>query len=275
MKCKLCGAEIPDDAVFCPVCGGNLQSRRCVNCGEVIDEDATFCPFCGAAQPHEHDEHAGADNQGYELLQDLGIVDGNAGGGSEPEADASSQNAPEPPAPQPESMTPEEKKRDNKVYWIAGVVGFLTLTVAILLIAFRAELGIDIFGGHDRGEIIDRHGYNSYEYSGDSYEETSAPPEEVSAASATTSDVEFYSSSDVTDYLMGKTFMCGDVPLRFASEGVYFKNQLITGPITVDDYSGSTATVESTFLHDGSTKVFRIDASNGSVTDPAGTVYFY
>ncbi len=148
MKCKFCGNEIPNDAVFCPVCGGDLsQSRRCVNCGEIIENDAAFCPFCGAAQPQEQM------GQGQANASQGGV--GIDAGGTAPGYDASGQNAPGAYNAQPLGMTPQEKKRDNKIYWIAGGAGFLLLVVAVLLIVFRA----DIFGGHD---IIDRHDDISY-----------------------------------------------------------------------------------------------------------------
>ena len=52
MKCKYCGAEVPDGSKFCPSCGKDLSNvRKCVKCGEIIDDDATFCPHCGAEQP--------------------------------------------------------------------------------------------------------------------------------------------------------------------------------------------------------------------------------
>lgn len=54
MRCKFCGAEIPDGTNFCPNCGKDLSKlRRCVKCGEMIDDDATFCPFCGTQQPRQ------------------------------------------------------------------------------------------------------------------------------------------------------------------------------------------------------------------------------
>ena len=52
MKCKYCGAEVPNDTSFCPNCGKDLSKlKKCVKCGEIIDDDATFCPHCGAEQP--------------------------------------------------------------------------------------------------------------------------------------------------------------------------------------------------------------------------------
>ncbi len=52
MKCKYCGAELPNGTNFCTNCGKDLRNlRKCVKCGEIIDDDATFCPFCGTEQP--------------------------------------------------------------------------------------------------------------------------------------------------------------------------------------------------------------------------------
>lgn len=52
MKCKYCGAELPNGTNFCTNCGRDLRNlRKCVKCGEIIDDDATFCPFCGTEQP--------------------------------------------------------------------------------------------------------------------------------------------------------------------------------------------------------------------------------
>ena len=52
MNCKYCGAELPNDARFCPSCGKDLSNlRTCVKCGKIIDDDAIFCPYCGAEQP--------------------------------------------------------------------------------------------------------------------------------------------------------------------------------------------------------------------------------
>ena len=59
MRCKFCGAEIPDGTNFCPNCGKDLSKlRRCVKCGEMIDDDATFCPFCGTQQPRQQQAQA-------------------------------------------------------------------------------------------------------------------------------------------------------------------------------------------------------------------------
>jgi predicted amidophosphoribosyltransferase len=61
--CAKCGSEINEDAIFCPVCGINLELKKqeesfaeteeidesvCANCGNEITENATFCSICGA-----------------------------------------------------------------------------------------------------------------------------------------------------------------------------------------------------------------------------------
>ncbi len=51
MICKLCKAEIPDDAVFCPECGGKIEIpvaeeplvKKCPQCGEANSPEAKFC----------------------------------------------------------------------------------------------------------------------------------------------------------------------------------------------------------------------------------------
>ncbi len=57
--CDKCGAEIPVDAVFCPVCGQKKElkeaetalpegMRQCPTCGCLIRDEAKFCVKCGA-----------------------------------------------------------------------------------------------------------------------------------------------------------------------------------------------------------------------------------
>lgn len=76
MYCCQCGKEVPDQAKFCPSCGGTIPAVAvhnepepspappprqnptpvqanptvfCRSCGKQIHEKATVCPFCGAA----------------------------------------------------------------------------------------------------------------------------------------------------------------------------------------------------------------------------------
>ncbi len=54
LKCKNCGSEVNQNALFCQVCGAKVEKivkplkRTCPNCGEEIDDSTTFCPECGA-----------------------------------------------------------------------------------------------------------------------------------------------------------------------------------------------------------------------------------
>lgn len=50
--CLECGAEIPEGARFCGICGtpiGGKTHRQniCAKCGSALDEDAAFCGNCG------------------------------------------------------------------------------------------------------------------------------------------------------------------------------------------------------------------------------------
>lgn len=46
MKCKICGAELAEDAKFCSQCGAKIM--KCSSCGTVLEENAKFCSQCGA-----------------------------------------------------------------------------------------------------------------------------------------------------------------------------------------------------------------------------------
>lgn len=61
--CKNCGAEIKDDAKFCPDCGTKINEIQeeeeinyCENCGNKLTEEDEFCSECGTdlknPQPH-------------------------------------------------------------------------------------------------------------------------------------------------------------------------------------------------------------------------------
>ena len=49
MKCKNCGAELQDGAVFCRECGTKVDKKKfCRECGSELAEGVKFCPNCGA-----------------------------------------------------------------------------------------------------------------------------------------------------------------------------------------------------------------------------------
>lgn len=46
-NCVECGAELPQDAKFCPDCGEKVsREERCI-CGYILKENYKFCPKCG------------------------------------------------------------------------------------------------------------------------------------------------------------------------------------------------------------------------------------
>lgn len=51
MICRRCGAESPEGAKVCMMCGTPFSGQRiCNNCGAIIDPDAAFCAKCGKRQ---------------------------------------------------------------------------------------------------------------------------------------------------------------------------------------------------------------------------------
>lgn len=115
MKCRYCGAEIPDDSAFCPNCGKKIEKvRRCVKCGEVIDDDATFCPFCGTQQPRQQQAQTEQTEQNKQPMP------------QRPTQQKLSQS------PQPISETPTyEEHTDSSNKWIWIVVAAVVAVFAI------------------------------------------------------------------------------------------------------------------------------------------------
>ena len=77
MKCTTCGASIPENALFCTVCGAKVQPQQqpkpkqtspaqtCRQCGAVIPEGNLFCTACGAkAQPQQQPRPAAVPRPG-------------------------------------------------------------------------------------------------------------------------------------------------------------------------------------------------------------------
>lgn len=49
--CKTCGAELAENAKFCPKCGSKIEPKQfCSSCGAELQPNAKFCPKCGSNQ---------------------------------------------------------------------------------------------------------------------------------------------------------------------------------------------------------------------------------
>jgi len=47
MNCRSCGAELKENAKFCPKCGTKVEPDICPNCNAPLKAGANFCPKCG------------------------------------------------------------------------------------------------------------------------------------------------------------------------------------------------------------------------------------
>ena len=73
MKCRECGAELPDDAKFCRECGAKVfvldnGVQFCRECGRKLEPDAKFCPGCG--KPVEHIPLPECENKGSDRTKE-------------------------------------------------------------------------------------------------------------------------------------------------------------------------------------------------------------
>lgn len=54
--CRVCGAVLPPDSMFCVSCGSKIEeqqesvTKKCISCGKEIGIDVKFCSYCGALQ---------------------------------------------------------------------------------------------------------------------------------------------------------------------------------------------------------------------------------
>ena len=49
--CKTCGAELAENAKFCPKCGSKIEPKHfCSSCGAELLPNVKFCPKCGTNQ---------------------------------------------------------------------------------------------------------------------------------------------------------------------------------------------------------------------------------
>lgn len=49
--CKTCGAELAENAKFCPKCGSKIEPKHfCSSCGAELQPNVKFCPKCGSNQ---------------------------------------------------------------------------------------------------------------------------------------------------------------------------------------------------------------------------------
>ena len=66
MICHKCGADNPEDSIFCSKCGNRLDGKcYCKQCGKINSDDNKFCTYCGA------ELHA---DKGTKHLADLAMV---------------------------------------------------------------------------------------------------------------------------------------------------------------------------------------------------------
>lgn len=48
MECKKCGAMLPKDGKFCPMCGARADGKKiCPSCRQSVAEEAVYCTYCG------------------------------------------------------------------------------------------------------------------------------------------------------------------------------------------------------------------------------------
>ena len=62
--CRVCGAVLPPDSMFCVSCGSKVEEqkpsesnmKKCISCGREIGSDMKFCSYCGALQENKQND---------------------------------------------------------------------------------------------------------------------------------------------------------------------------------------------------------------------------
>ncbi len=123
-KCKQCGCELEDDALFCVQCGAKQDSVvKCPKCGHVNPADNDFCTECGTrlkeAKPADGTpggtqpsaESQQAPETSAEVVVAEPVDEGQSGGGN-----GGFQNFQMPPVP------PEDRGKKKKILAIIGAI---------------------------------------------------------------------------------------------------------------------------------------------------------
>lgn len=107
MKCKFCGRELEDDAVYCLHCGKRLDGKKpCPSCKALLPEDATFCGKCGARIAPEVAEEASSVEKAHEKTPEKEVAETQMPHVQTPEA-ASEEKTPEVAAEAEPEVAPE------------------------------------------------------------------------------------------------------------------------------------------------------------------------
>lgn len=91
--CRVCGAVLPPDSMFCVSCGSKVEDqkpsennvKKCISCGREIGIDMKFCSYCGVLQENKKNDDL---NESIQNAESAGIdIDLNNGDvqNSEPE----------------------------------------------------------------------------------------------------------------------------------------------------------------------------------------------
>ena len=133
MKCKNCGNELSDNAMFCGKCGTKvekvipkLKTKKCSQCGKELSKDELFCSSCGT----KADEQTSSKEKNYENLAQgrSNISPTKTNIHSYQEQNTTTQSQPTVISYKPESYVPTRSMSDDNIIMglrIASVVIFL------------------------------------------------------------------------------------------------------------------------------------------------------
>lgn len=168
MKCKTCGTENVEEAIFCQECGARIDGQLfCYRCGKLSPENSRFCIHCGSnLQAGYLPRTQKLDERKTAISSQEGEVAAlhEEGGTQSGPAAATSTSYPV------ETATSKPRKVGKKVSSVLGLISFISSSLVLLMsFIFSFSIGMVPYLSSGGQSISSGQGFTLYTYFSDVY----------------------------------------------------------------------------------------------------------